>query len=342
MFAPTDDMVAEARQGLEWRREYGRGGTLVGVARARDIVNGRDLPLATVKRMLAFFTRHRGNLDAPANNDPDHPGYPGAGLIAWKLWGGDPGYRWSLAIVQEAAENDRSTSMGDQPEVGRLVFAETRRVNGREVEYRTVTVGGLELDVEDDVDDDAMPMRFRGYAAVFDSPSEPLPFVETIRAGAFRRSLASGREVRMFLNHNSDQVLGSTRSGTLTLVEDERGLKVEAELPPTTVGRDLSILMQRGDVHSMSFGFSVPRGGDAWSEDRESRELREIILHEVSVVTGFPAYPATSGATVRSVDDDAEADESAEQRTEPAVDDAPDVGMPAALAARYLALSARR
>ncbi len=76
---------------------------------------------------------------------------------------------------------------------------------------------------------------------------------------------------------------------------------MNADLPDTTVGRDLSVLMQRGDVDSMSFGFSVPAGGDKWSDDGMSRELRAVRLHEVSVVTGFPAYRATS-ATVRSLD----------------------------------------
>ena len=60
-------------------------------------------------------------------------------------------------------------------------------------------------------------------------------------------------------------------------------------------------MMERGDVDSMSFGFSVPRNGDRWSEDGATRELREVRLHEVSVVTGFPAYRATS-ATIRSLD----------------------------------------
>jgi hypothetical protein len=63
----------------------------------------------------------------------------------------------------------------------------------------------------------------------------------------------------------------------------------------------LSILMQRGDVDSMSFGFSVPRGGDKYSDDGSTRELKEVRLYEVSVVTGFPAYEATT-ASVRSLD----------------------------------------
>lgn len=141
-------------------------------------------------------------------------------------------------------------------------------------------------------------MTFNGYAAVFNSPSEPLPWRETIRPGAFKRSLKNQRNIRMFLNHNTDVVLGSTKSKTLRLAEDEVGLRVEADLPDTTAGRDLSTLMQRGDVDSMSFGFQVIK--DEWSADYNERELVEIRLFEVSPITSWPAYPATS-AFVRAL-----------------------------------------
>ena len=144
-------------------------------------------------------------------------------------------------------------------------------------------------------------MSFTGYAAVFNSPSEPLPFTEVIREGAFKRSLKSRNEIKLFMNHNTDVVLGSTRAGTLKLTEDSRGLLAQAELPDTSAGRDLSVLMKRGDVSSMSFGFSVPPKGDAWSQDGATRELHQVRLHEVSIVTGFPAYEATT-ASVRSLD----------------------------------------
>jgi uncharacterized protein len=143
-------------------------------------------------------------------------------------------------------------------------------------------------------------MSFTGYAAVFNSPSEPLPFTEVIREGAFKRSLKSRNEIKLFMNHNTDVVLGSTRAGTLKLTEDSRGLLAQAELPDTSAGRDLSVLMKRGDVSSMSFGFSVPPKGDAWSSDGATRELHQVRLHEVSIVTGFPAYEATT-ASVRSL-----------------------------------------
>jgi len=139
---------------------------------------------------------------------------------------------------------------------------------------------------------------FSGYAAVFNSDSEPLPFVEQIRPGAFQRTLGARNNVKMFVNHDDTMVLASTRSGTLRLSEDGRGLRAEADLPDTTYARDLAVLLRSGVVDSMSFGFSVPRGGDEWSQDGQRRFLNEIRLHEVSVVTGFPAYEATS-ATIR-------------------------------------------
>jgi uncharacterized protein len=165
------------------------------------------------------------------------------------------------------------------------------------VEQRFVDVA--EIEVRDGVTGDGM--SFAGYAAVFDTDSEPLPFIERIKPGAFTRSLKSRNEIKMFVNHDMGRVLASRRAGTMRLAEDDRGLRVEADLPDTTDGRDLSVLMQRGDVNSMSFGFSVPKGGDRWSADGQTRELLNVRLHEASVVTGWPAYAKTTAA-VRSLD----------------------------------------
>lgn len=133
---------------------------------------------------------------------------------------------------------------------------------------------------------------FSGYAARFDSPSEPLPFVETIARGAFARSLASGRDIKAFTNHDDGRLLGTTASGTLRLREDDRGLAVELDLPDTSDGRDVAELTRRGDLYGMSFGFKVQR--DRWSPDGTRRELLDVDLYEVSPVTGWPAYAATS------------------------------------------------
>jgi len=143
-------------------------------------------------------------------------------------------------------------------------------------------------------------MSFTGYAARFNSRSEYMGFHETISPGAFTRTLKSRNEVKAFLNHNTDVVLGSTRAGTLRLTQDDKGLLAEIDLPDTGAGRDLAVSVKRGDVSGMSFGFNVPKGGDEWSADGAQRTLNEIALMEVSPVSGFPAYRATS-ASVRSI-----------------------------------------
>lgn len=144
-------------------------------------------------------------------------------------------------------------------------------------------------------------MTLRGYAAVFNSPSQPLPFIETIERGAFADSLKSRNDVKLLWNHDTGIVLGSTRAGTLRLMEDERGLLVEADLPDTQAGRDAAVSIQRGDVTAFSFGFRIPAGGDVWRSATE-RVLKRVNVHEVSVGVAFPAYTGTDGtATVRSM-----------------------------------------
>ena len=91
---PTGGMVKEAKKGLAWRSEFGRGGTEVGIARARDISNGKDMSVKTVKRMFSFFSRHEVDKKAEGFK-PGEKGYPSNGRIAWALWGGDAGYSWS-------------------------------------------------------------------------------------------------------------------------------------------------------------------------------------------------------------------------------------------------------
>ena len=104
---PTDGMVEEAKRGLDWRKEHGRGGTKIGVARARDIQNRKELSIDTVKRMFSFFARHE--VDKKAEGfDSGEDGYPSAGRIAWALWGGDPGFAFARRVKEsvEAADQE--------------------------------------------------------------------------------------------------------------------------------------------------------------------------------------------------------------------------------------------
>ena len=93
---PTEAMAAEAQRGLDWRREYGRGGTEVGVARARQLINRQDLSPDTVRRMHSYFSRHEVDKQGQGFN-PGEDGYPSAGRIAWALWGGNAGQTWARA-----------------------------------------------------------------------------------------------------------------------------------------------------------------------------------------------------------------------------------------------------
>jgi HK97 family phage prohead protease len=201
-------------------------------------------------------------------------------------------------------ENDKYVGDNDllpkgHPKSSRSLGGFVANVSGmsEQVETRRITFNQFELRAAASGDG----MTFSGYAAVFNSDSEPLPFIERITPGAFAKSLKSRNNIRMYMNHDSSMLLGTTKAKTVRLSEDSKGLFVDADLPDTSVGRDLSVLMQRGDVDSMSFGFTVPQGGDRWSDDGARRELKQIRLYEVSVVTGFPAYAATS-AQVRSFD----------------------------------------
>ena len=159
----------------------------------------------------------------------------------------------------------------------------------------------LPMDTDYEIRTTSEGPRFTGYAAVFGVDSEPLPFTETIMAGAFGRSLGHDRGHTFVVDHDETRLLSSTRARTLTLSEDPRGLLVEASLPDTSYARDLAELHARGEARSMSFTFRVPKGGDTWSADQRRRTLTEVKLGHVSVLTGLPpAYRQTS-ASIRSL-----------------------------------------
>jgi HK97 family phage prohead protease len=185
---------------------------------------------------------------------------------------------------------------------------ETRKVFGIQIEKRSEVRG---------------PGTLVGYAAVFDRDSHDLGgFTESIRSGAFSRSLREGADVRALRDHDPSKVLGRSGSGTLRLVEDAVGLRSEIDLPDTELGRETAELVRRGDLDGMSFGFSAE--SDSWSErdGRSHRELSDLDIFDVSVVS-FPAYPDAAVAGIRSLErhkgsEKPEAPECAEGHGDPA------------------------
>jgi len=132
--------------------------------------------------------------------------------------------------------------------------------------------------------------RLEGYAALFGSEARiGGGVVETIAPGAFARTLTQRADILALVDHDPTRVLARTRSGSLRLSEDTRGLTFDLDVPDTQAGRDVLALAERGDLGGMSFGF------EAIDEhvDGARRELRAVDLFEISVVAAFPAYEGT-------------------------------------------------
>lgn len=168
---------------------------------------------------------------------------------------------------------------------------------------------------------DGQPMIV-GYAAVFYDGTPATEYVlwddsmgravERILPGAFDGALSRPDDVRGLFNHDANEVLGRTKSGTMKLSVDDFGLRYEIQAAETDCAKEVTALIQRGDISGSSFSFSVMPQGQTWTINtggdgatNEVRELKVLQLFDVGPVT-FPAYGATT-AGVRSVDGIAEA-----------------------------------
>ena len=113
-FKPPQVARDEAEKSLAWRREFGRGGTAVGIARARDLANGIEVSPSTVRRMKAFFDRHQKNKSAPGWS-PDEDGFPSNSRIAWAMWGSDAGWSWAKKVVEQMNAADEEEKRALRP-----------------------------------------------------------------------------------------------------------------------------------------------------------------------------------------------------------------------------------
>jgi hypothetical protein len=146
----------------------------------------------------------------------------------------------------------------------------------------------------------------QGYSALYDSWSETLGgyFREIIRPGAFANALRNS-DVRCLFNHDSNVVLGRSKPGTLKLIEDSRGLRMECDLPNTQAATDLRESINRGDIDGQSFSFTTKQDRWTFSNDSKKPAERELLeveeLFDVGPVT-WPAYPETTvGVRCREV-----------------------------------------
>ena len=326
-------MRAAARRGLEYYEQglAGDGVTDKTIREARAMASGEVSDDKWI-RIAAWIARHMPDLDAPDAN-PDSDGYPSPGVVAHLLWGSGPSKRaaqrtmdYADSVVARIREEEESRTMPETettPELEkesesrakwlRTAYAIKAKLEDGTPEARSLgktetRTNHVDFELRAEGEDG---MTFTGYAAVFNQPSEDLGgFREYVAPGAFTRSLKSRSEVKLLWNHDVGEPLASMRGGTMKLYEDERGLKVTAQLPQTSRGRDVAELIRTGVVDSMSFGFNVIK--DSWSKDGTTRTLESVRLIEASVVS-YPAYSQTAGTiSVRSLESTINADQLAD------------------------------
>lgn len=290
-----DFMRRNAIRGLDLLEYKGDGLRPNTITEARDLARGRATE-DKWRRMRAWIARHLSDLEGVS---PIVEGErPTAGQVAHLLWGsGDTtekarrAYEYAERVVM-AMDNEQERTATE--ETAATPETPTYDVVKGEVEVRAFT-GELRVDTE--------ARTIVGYAALFNSDSSPMPFVEQIAPGAFTRSLgqvaASGKVVKLLHGHDESQMLAATPT-SLSLSQDERGLQVTADIIKSPIGDHLLALAQRDpQAIAWSFGFRVM--DDDWDGNR--RTINEAALHEVSLLTGHtPAYPGTIGlAAVRNL-----------------------------------------
>lgn len=268
MAIPTGAMATEARKGLDWRKEFNRGGTAVGVARARDIIAKKDLPAATIGRMVSFFARHEVDKQAEGFS-PGEKGFPSAGRIAWALWGGDPGKSWADKEWKKI-QNSKGSQMDSMRK--QIMLDEV------ELKFTGNSKGS-----------------FKGYASVFGGVDS---YSDTILRGAYTEVVEAMQDgdmpmPKMFINHRSWMI---PPGKWMRLEEDSKGLMVEGEFTPGNPEADIiKAAMQHGTVDGLSIGFRIGDYEMTKEGDQQIRVIKSIAeLPEISIVT----YPADDAARV--------------------------------------------
>ncbi|HAT4314970.1 HK97 family phage prohead protease [Clostridium perfringens] len=158
----------------------------------------------------------------------------------------------------------------------------------------------IATDLETRTEENSNERIISGYINKFNSRSQYMGFYEEVAKGAFDKTLADGHNIYAMYNHNSDMILGSTRSGSLRLNVDNIGLHFELRINPNiSYASDIAELVKSGDLEGCSFGFWVTDDEWTYTEDKiDLRIIKELELIEVTI-TPFPAY-LDSEASCRS------------------------------------------
>ena len=327
---PPKFMQTNAQRGLDNLNKAGDGLTDKTKREARSMANGEDVSIDKIVRMGAWHKRHLSDLDREASN-PNDPDTWRASDVAFLLWGSNPWTNPTQAgdwadrkiaqLVSEGALEPRTKNKKDVKvekqkkkryklmdkidkvvAISQTIDMQKRNTILKEMDRQTENRSFTFSAVEQRNDDDKDTLLFTGYASVFNKGygvrDQRGQYTETIKPGAFKKTLQEQDDVRFLVNHDGIP-LARTSSGTLELEEDDYGLFVKAELDPSnpTVA-EIASAMKRGDLNEMSFAFAAIR--DDFDAREENREVTEARLFDVSVVT-YPANP-WAGAKLRGVE----------------------------------------
>lgn len=281
-FEPPEAAREEARRGLEWRREYGRGGTEVGVARARDISNGRNLSEETIIRMVSYFARHEVDKEAEGFR-PGEEGYPSNGRIAWALWGGDPGKSWAERILTGIErEREKRTEL---PKEENKMQVKSFPLETIEVKAKGTT--------------DAPYGEFTALVSVFNNTDL---VGDRVLPGAFASSLAKytaqGKNLPIVWSHdwgNAESFIGKTISAT----ETTEGLLIRGAFFDTPRAQTVRTLLAEKVVNEFSFAYDIV------TEQKGEDGINELV--ELHILEAGPtlkgANPATQLIAAKSIEE---------------------------------------
>ena len=277
------DRAFAARIKEKYPKIWGAGGNTRGNAAWRlynRALDGDDAPavLDWIREREAWAARHA----------KDGSQFPGASATISSVAGVVAAMKWG--VVLNIGQKTMKNTINEVVEK----LDDDERTEPQETENRdTYNCTGSTCEIRMSEDEPTIV----GYAALYDAPTQIGSFREVIKPGAFD-DVVDG-DVRMLINHDPNQVVARTTSGTLKLTVDERGLKYEAKPGQQTYSRDLVESIQRGDISGSSFAFTVKPDGQEWNEDRTERSIFRVnSLAEVSAVV-FPAYEQST-VTVRS------------------------------------------
>jgi HK97 family phage major capsid protein len=294
--SPSDGMVDEAERGLDWREEYGRGGTAVGVARARDIINGRDLSINTVKRMYSFFSRHEVDKQAEGFS-PGEEGYPSAGRIAWALWGGDPGFSWSKRIVKRldslddrsmlelqnaTEEKDMTDQQVDIEEVVEAAteVAEVIETTTEEDRAGTVEVSHRAMEMEaKTIDEDTRRVRIAISSEEPVSRSFGMEVLEHSEEAINLSFLASGR-APLLLDHDPEKQIGVIES--VDLDSSARRLRATVRFGKGALAKEAFDDVMDGIRANISVGYAINK---LERKDKDTYVAKSWMPMEASLVS---------------------------------------------------------